>query len=296
MRTYLDCFPCILRQTLEVARAATTDERQHRELLNRVMALLQELHLEVSPPEIGQVVHRLIRETTGNPDPYADQKRRQNETALRFLPVLRERVRAQADPVAAAARFAIAGNVIDLGANSGDIDLEAELELALQNQPAIDDYGRFLRDIRRARLVLYLGDNAGEIVFDRLFIETLRDVTDAEIVFVVRGHPVLNDATLADAAVVGMAEVARVVQNGSDAPATVLAEVNAEVRELFERADVILAKGQGNYESLNTIDHNIYFLFKVKCNVVARETGLQVGQYVFGHVESLRDGRSTLET
>ena len=289
MRTYLDCFPCVLRQTLEAAREATDDEAKQRELLNRVMELLISLRLEVSPPEIGQVVHRLIRERTGVRDPYAEKKRHYNERATALLPRVRELIENSEDPLRTAVRLAIAGNVIDFGVQSSGFDLEGEIERALETPFGIDHYDRFVEDVRKAGALVYLGDNAGEIAFDRLLVEVLQRLSPAEITFVVRGEPVLNDATLEDARAVGLTEVVRVVDNGSDAPATVLSEVRPDVRRLIENADVVIAKGQGNYETLSTAPLNIYFLFKVKCPVIGRDAGVDVGKYVLASARVLQE-------
>ena len=289
MRTYLDCFPCVLRQTLEAAREATDDEAKQRELLNRVMELLISLRLEVSPPEIGQVVHRLIRERTGVRDPYAEKKRHYNERATALLPRVRELIENSEDPLRTAVRLAIAGNVIDFGVQSSGFDLEGEIERALETPFGIDHYDRFVEDVRKAGTLVYLGDNAGEIAFDRLLVEVLQRLSPAEITFVVRGEPVLNDATLEDARAVGLTEVVRVLDNGSDAPATVLSEVRPDVRRLIENADVVIAKGQGNYETLSTAPLNIYFLFKVKCPVIGRDAGVDVGKYVLASARVLQE-------
>ncbi len=291
MRTYLDCFPCVLRQTLEASREATDDEAKQRELLNRVMELLIGLRLEVSPPEIGQVVHRLIREKTGVRDPYAEKKRHYNERALAYLPKLRELVKRSEDPLRTAVRLAIAGNVIDFGAQIDGFDLDGEIERALETPFGIDHYERFREDLQVAREVVYLGDNAGEIAFDRLLLEVLHRDFPARVTFVVRGEPVLNDATLEDARQVALTEVVEVVDNGSDAPATVLSEVRPEVRDMIERADLVIAKGQGNYETLSTVPLNIYFLFKVKCPVIGRDAGVDVGKYVLASARVLQQQR-----
>ncbi len=289
MRTYLDCFPCVLRQTLEAAREATDDEAKQRELLNRVMELLSTLHLEVSPPEIGQKVHRLIRQETGVRDPYAEKKRHYNERAVAYLPRLRKLVEQSDDPLRTAVRLAIAGNVIDFGAQLDGFDLDGEIERALETPFGIDHYERFRRDLQAADEVVYLGDNAGEIAFDRLLLEVLQRNFRARVTFVVRGEPVLNDATIEDAKQVGLTELVEVVDNGSDAPATVLSEVKPEVREKIEQADLVIAKGQGNYETLSTVPLNIYFLFKVKCPVIGRDAGVEVGRYVLASARILQD-------
>lgn len=280
MKTYLDCFPCMLNQALEAARVATPDTARQREILNRVMGLLTELRLDVSPPEIARKTHRLIREISENPDPYADKKREYSKRALALLPRLRARVEQAEDPLELAVRLSIAGNVIDFGAKASGFDFEEEWKNADSACFGVSDYQAFKAEVMKAGSILYLGDNAGEIVFDRLLVEVLKQISTAEISFVVRGQPVLNDATLEDARFAGLDRLVPVIDNGNDAPGTVLAEVRPEVRRLFDAADVIVAKGQGNYETLSDAPGNIYFLFQVKCPVIAHAAGAEIGNYM----------------
>jgi uncharacterized protein with ATP-grasp and redox domains len=280
MKTYLECFPCMLNQALEAAKLATPDTARQREILNRVMGLLMELRLDASPPEIARKSHRLVRELSGNPDPYKDRKHEYNTRALALLPGLRDQVEQAEDPLHTAVRLAVAGNVIDFGALASGFDFDREWKNADKARFGISDYEAFKTDILKARSILYLGDNAGEIVFDRLLVEVLQQISEADITFVVRGEPVLNDATLEDARFVGLDRLVPVRDNGNDAPGTVLPEVRPEVRTLFEGADVIIAKGQGNYETLNDAPGNIYFLFQIKCPVIGRSADAEVGEYM----------------
>lgn len=280
MKTFLECFPCVLRHALDSARVATGDEVKQRAILNRVMAFLQKLPAETTPPEIAQSVHRFIRKTTGLPDPYIEKKQHQNEQALSLVPACEKWIAEASDPLAVAARLAVGGNVIDLGGLANEYDLEAEITAVLKADFGVWEYERFKQDVLRCRSILYLGDNAGEIVFDRLLVQVLQNISSAKITFVVRGGPILNDATMEDARRVGLDRITRVMENGSDAPGTILSEVSTEVRDHFEKADMIISKGQGNYETLSETPGNIYFLLKVKCPVVARETGAVQGTYL----------------
>jgi len=280
MKTYLECFPCMLNQALEAAKLATPDTARQREILNRVMGLLMELRLDASPPEIARKSHRLVRELSGNPDPYKDQKHEYNTRALALLPGLRDQVEQAEDPLHMAVRLAVAGNVIDFGALASGFDFDREWKNADKARFGVSDYEAFKGDILKARSILYLGDNAGEIVFDRLLVEVLQQISEADITFVVRGEPVLNDATLEDARFVGLDRLVPVRDNGNDAPGTVLPEVRPEVRTLLEGADVIIAKGQGNYETLNDAPGNIYFLFQIKCPVIGWSADAEVGEYM----------------
>jgi hypothetical protein len=144
----------------------------------------------------------------------------------------------------------------------------------------INDYENFKNSIKNSSRILYLGDNAGEIVFDRVLIEELHQIKDLEVNFVVREKPIINDATLDDAIVTGMDKVARIISSGSDAPATILSQCSPQLLELYYSADVIIAKGQGNYESLSEEKGNIFFLLKAKCPVVAGLLEVNVGDAI----------------
>jgi damage-control phosphatase, subfamily I len=280
MKVNLDCFPCFVRQALEAARMASDDEHQHRALLDHVMRQLTRLPLEVTPPQVGQLIHRLIRQHINSDDPYRQLKDRDNKVALEMLPELRERVLRESDPLRAACQLAIAGNAIDCGASSGGFDLVAIADEALGHGFAVDDYVRFRAALDRAERVLYLGDNCGEIVFDRLLVESIYRRTDAHIDFAVRGRPVLNDANMEDAMRAGMDLYAEIISNGSDAPATVLSECSRPLQDTYREADVIVAKGQGNYESLSQESGPLFYLLKAKCAVVARDIDVPVDAYV----------------
>jgi damage-control phosphatase, subfamily I len=275
MNTYLDCVPCFLRQSLEAARNVTEDTRIHEQIVRDVLRMTAELDLNQPPPFVGQAIHRRLRELTGVKDPYQAAKRRFNSLAMEALPELAELVRQAEDPLLAAATCSVAANAIDMGIASAITEAEVRAALrGLPEAPVHGDWEGFLEVAAKATDILYLADNAGEIAVDRLVIEAL----GAERVTVaVRGAPVLNDATVADAHEVGMDELVRVIDNGSDAPGTILDDCCSSFRKLFDQADLIIAKGQGNFESLSGTGTNIAFWFKVKCPVVGSQVGLAVG-------------------
>ncbi|MEI6448594.1 MAG: ARMT1-like domain-containing protein [Actinomycetes bacterium] len=232
---------------------------------------------------LTQRVQHHIRALTGADDPYADDpycelKQRANEVVLAALPALSAEVRAAEDPLTAAVRLAIAGNTIDAGANGADSVKRIEQELSVAcERPFHGDVDEFRRAVGSARSILFLTDNTGEIVIDRLLGEQppLERTT-----FAVRGAQVLIDATLADAGFAGLDRLAEVIDNGSDAPGTMLADCSRELRLRFAAADLIIAKGQGDYETLSGEPHDIFFLFAVKCDVAERHAGLPRGTQV----------------
>ena len=279
MRTYFDCIPCFLRQTLDALRRVTADEAVQEKVLREVLRATGQMDLGQSPPAMGQVIHRLIREATGNPDPYREVKEHLNCLALDLYPRLRQRVEEAADRLEAAVRLAAAGNVIDLGVKSGiaEADISGAIEDSLNAPLDSAAVERFRRAAKSAEQILYIGDNAGEIVLDRLLVEQLGP---GRIAFAVRGSPVINDATIADAEASGMSGLVEVIDSGSDAPGTILADCSEAFRRRFDEAGLVLAKGQGNYETLSDVKGPIFFLLKAKCSVIAGHLGCPVGSLV----------------
>ena len=278
MKTHLACIPCLARQALDAVTEAVPDPARREPLLRRLLRDIADGDWSDTPPAMAQRLQRSIRRELGDPDPYRAIKDRMNEMALRLVPALRARIAAHPDPREAAVRVAIGGNLLDVGAKTqiAAEDLPAHLE-TIWTQPLSGDVSKLFAAADRARSILYLADNTGEIVFDRLLIEQL---PAEKIVLFVRGAPVLNDATTADAAVAGLPELVPVLGNGSDAPGTILEDCSAEFRARFADADLVIAKGQGNYETLSEVDKNIYFLFTVKCPLVAGRVGEPVGSLV----------------
>lgn len=277
MKTTLDCIACLLRQTLEAARLSTPDATDHEKIIRDVLGVLSQIDFTLSPPVIAERIYQRLKALTGVEDPYHALKDRFNRMALDILPSLAAKVDAAPKPLTMAARLAIAGNVIDLGANGGltESDVLAAIENVL-SEPFFGDLDKFEQALSKAERILYLADNSGEIVIDRLLIGQLRG---KHLTLAVRGGAIINDATLADAQASGIHELCEVIDNGSGAPGTVLKECNQRFSETFKAADLIIAKGQGNYETLCDVAANIFFLFKVKCPVVASQIGLDMGTH-----------------
>ena len=278
MKTYLDCVPCFVRQALDAARMAGGGPAVEEQLLREVLRRAAELDMAECPPRFAQHIHRTLRRLSNNPDPYAAVKKQFNGMILGMLPELRARVRGAADPFDAAVRLAVAGNIIDFGPNGSLVEKNVlEAVARALTEPLHGDMRAFRRAVEDAGNILYLGDNTGEIVFDRLLVEEL---LPKPVTFAVRGAPILNDATLEDAAEVGLAGLVRVIGNGSDAPGTLLDECSPEFCEAFRAADLVIAKGQGNFETLCDEPVPVWFLFKAKCPVVAEHAGVPLGTHI----------------
>ena len=276
MHTYLDCYACFVRQALSAARMAGADDAEQHAVVSETLGLLQTLPSGASPPEIAHAVHRIVRERLGHTDPYREAKDRSTRAALALYPRLTSLVAASPDPWEAAVRVSIVGNIIDLGVNDEVPDLWATVERVMAAPFAVDHLPALRSALAAADYVLFLADNAGETVFDRVLIEEL----GPPVVYVVKGGPVLNDATREDAIAAGLDGCATIVDNGSDAPGTIPDLCSAEFRDTFARAPLIIAKGQANYETLSEAGPRVFCLLQVKCPVIGRDLGAPVGSVV----------------
>ncbi|HPQ39765.1 MAG TPA: ARMT1-like domain-containing protein [bacterium] len=282
MKTYFDCIPCFIRQALDAARWVTDDETLQEMILRHVFAHAAEMDLTASPPVMGRTIHRLVRKISGNPDPYAAVKHASNRLALSLVSRMQARIEASTDPFETAVRLAMAGNIIDFGVYARvDHHRVCEALEASFHASIAGDVEMFRQDVIHAERILYLTDNAGEIVFDRLLISR---IGPEKITVAVKGFPVINDATIADADDAGLTGMVRVIDNGADVPGTVLEACSADFRETFRASDLIIAKGQGNYETLSEVSAPIVFLLKAKCPVIARDLGVEIGSLVLHRV------------
>lgn len=260
----------------------TDEPAVHERVLRETLRLVARTDFDLPPPWVAQQIHRLLRGATGIADPYDQVKRHSNALVLDLFPELKERVEGSADPFATAVRLAIAGNVIDFGCRTRVDDDEIQQAIAGALDASLDE--EKLRALRRAiddaEDILYLADNAGEIVFDRLLIERL---PMDRVTLAVRGSPVINDATRVDAEAAGLTSLVTVMDNGADVPGTMPEACSPAFRTRLERCDLVIAKGQGNYETLNNGDPRTFALFLVKCPIVARHVGCAVGEMVICH-------------
>jgi len=281
MNTAFDCIPCFVRQTLNAVRLASSDTKIHALVLREVLKELSIMDLELCPPAMSMQIHRVIRRHAGNHDPYVSVKDQFNRFALALYPRLLEMVQTSNNPFETAVRLAIAGNIIDFGVNTTiDQSVVENTISATMSEPLAGDLNTLEETALSAANILYLGDNTGEIVFDKLLVTRL---PMDRVTFAVRGRPIINDATMKDAVMTGMTELVPVVENGSDAPGTILEQCSDAFRKVFDAADLVIAKGQGNYETLSGSSKKIFFLLKAKCPVVADHIGYDVGASIITH-------------
>lgn len=275
MNSYLDCYPCFFTQAIRTSRMITSDDKKIWEILNEVSLSLPEIPFGATPPEIGREVYRIISKRTGIKDPYRKIKEKCTRQALSLYPELKKLINSSQDRLMTAVRLSIAGNIIDFGVNF-DFDLKKDVGTILSQDFSINHYREFCEALDKARKILYLADNAGETVFDRFLIEEI----NKPVIYVVRAHPIINDATREDALLAGIDKVAEIVSSGCDAPGNILKFCSDEFLKVYRSADLIISKGQGNYEGLSDEDRPIFFLLKAKCHVIARDIGIDEGSIV----------------
>ena len=286
MKTYLDCIPCFFRQALEGSRIIQATPKQQKQIIDEFAREIPKISLKASPPEIARIGYKLLRIVSFNKDPYQAIKQKSNRIALRLLGKLRNKISRSKDRLLTSVELAIAGNIIDFGVKN-NLNIKAELRKILLEEnkvirrQSIFHYSEFKKALKGAKNILYLADNAGEVVFDRILVEEIKkEHPHKNIYYAVKEKPVINDALLEDAKVCGIDKVAQIISNGTDAPGTILALCSKEFKQIYKSADMIISKGQGNFESLSNEKRPIFFLFMVKCPVVAKETGCKMGNII----------------
>jgi uncharacterized protein with ATP-grasp and redox domains len=272
MRTSPECLPCFLRQAEHVALITGASAEMKAAMVRSAEQLLPTFDLTLSPPENAVALYATLARLSQIPDPFAVLKQESNRAALALVPRLRELIADTPDPLATAARLAIAGNIIDYGAQQ-EFDVERAIVACLERAPAVDHFAWFKERLAKAERILYLADNCGELVFDRLFIEQL----GKPVILVVKASPIINDALAADAKFCGLTDLCRVIDNGTGCPGTPLAACSPEFQQLFRESDLIISKGQGNFETLSETAAPLFFLLLVKCQVVASHAAAIAG-------------------
>ncbi|MBN3040025.1 MAG: DUF89 family protein [Candidatus Omnitrophica bacterium] len=288
MKTYLDCIPCFFKQALYSARMSKATKKTQKKILDQLAGIIPKISLESSPPEMARIIHKQMFKFTKQHDPYKKVKMQSNRMALEILDKLKAQVSHARDRLLMATKLAIAGNIIDYGAKHS-LDVGGELKKIInQENKAIQkenkiifNYGHFKSALKRAKTILYLADNAGETVFDRILIEEIKKIDNKkEIIYAVKEKPAINDALVEDALFCGIDRSAKVMSSGVDAPGTVLELCSKDFLKVYSRADMVISKGQGNFEALSSAKRPIFFMFMAKCPVVAREVNCQIGNIV----------------
>ena len=286
MRVFLDCLPCMVKQILDASRMATDDTTVQDEIMGEALAVVCRYKEYRNVPEAVRDVHRIVKRKTGQTDLYRAEKDTAIASALALYPFLRRYLDEKEDTLYWALKIAATGNIID-SAIYRDISIDEGIVEELARPFAVCDINALRRRIDGAKTVLIIADNAGETVFDRLLMEHLGGLS---ITYAVRDEPIINDATAADAKASGIEGCARIISTGCDAPGIIFAECSDEFLEIYREADLVISKGQANYETLSEAERDIYFVLKAKCPLIASHLGVDLNQYVLMQNKNRREG------
>jgi len=259
---------------------ATDDEKTQTKVLKEVMKHLQNISFTNSPPELSREVHQIIKRITKSKDPYKKVKDQSNEMAKKQYPYLKKLVTGSDDPLLMAIKLSIVGNVIDFG-TMNRLNVDDMIDNAVKREFDASSYPQFKSVLDQSETILFLADNTGEIFFDKLLLEEL---VEKQITYVVKANPIINDATVEDAYLAGIDKLATVIDGDSgqkqSAPGMILSYASKEFLDLFESSDMVISKGQGNYEGLSDVDRDVFFMLVAKCPLVARDIGGEVGKII----------------
>lgn len=275
MKMYLDCIPCFMQQALRAGRMATSDEKKLKQILDKTGEMVKTISMHATPAEIGMSVYRIVSEITNNPDPYKDIKQQHIAETKSIYPELEKIVAGSNDKLLSAIRIAIAGNVIDLGVKKS-FDIVQDVKSILKQDFAIFDYSAFKNQLEKAENILYIGDNVGESVFDTILIKELKK----PVKYAVRSIPIINDVTIEDAIASGLDEVAELIDSGCKSPGIILNQSTPEFLEIFNTSDLVISKGQGNFEGLSDCKRQVFFLLKTKCPIISNHLGVEDGSII----------------
>jgi hypothetical protein len=278
MKTTSLCFECFLKQAHSSVAFLTEDESKRIAILKEVAGMLPQLDPEQNPAYNSSLLLHRVNELMGATDPYRQARLQYNQIVLEFLPGLRQEIESSADPLETAVRFSVVGNVIDLGIRH-NIDLQGTLELARGEGFKIFEIDALKAGLAKAKRVLYILDNAGEIAFDLLLIEQLKK-NGKVVLAAVRGGPVLNDAVMEDAKSVGLDKLCKVIDTGNNFVGIHRPRCSALFLKALDTAELVIAKGQGNYETLEGTRPGVFFILKAKCRAVADHLGVEEGDLV----------------
>ncbi|SMC08319.1 damage-control phosphatase ARMT1 family protein [Nitratiruptor tergarcus] len=282
-----DCFVCLYNQALRVSKALECDEECADAIMQRSAEVLASITPKQTPPEAAAILYPAISKVVNKEDLYSQKKLESIQKAQEYVPFVQEKIARSPQRLDAALRASVAGNVIDF-ATEVMFDIQEEIAKIFEAPFAIDKKSEFIQKLQKAQRLLIIGDNVGEHLFDKILIKEIKKVLDIKIYYFVRGRPIINDVTLQEAKMVGLDKVCEVVDSGVDTPGFLYERANEQAKAIFDSADLILAKGMGNFECMESYqDSRVYFLFKVKCSVVANRVSKNIGDLICATKEDL---------
>lgn len=277
MEIFLDCLPCVLRQVLEALRMATDKPEIQAKIMEESIEILADYKSYRCSPDIVKDMHQVVKRLTGVSDPYKAIKERDINASKKVEPFLKHYLQQKQNGLYWALKIAATGNIID-SAICSDINIESSIEIELAKEFSICDIFVLEEILKTAKRILIIGDNAGETVFDRVLIEYFAGY---KITYAVRSEPIINDATLQDAYNSGLDDYADIITTGCGAPGAILNQCSAEFLAAFDSADVVISKGQGNFEALSDCRRPVFFLLKAKCTMISARLSVNLNDYVF---------------
>jgi len=280
MKSYRQCIECFYRQARKTAGLVTDEPDVYREIERRIKNYLKRVSLRRAPADLSTWTVKFVYNVTGCPDPYIELKQRYNRIAGRLYPGLKKMVASAHDPILMGLKIAVAGNIIDLGILD-KIDLESTIKKAIGGEFPLENYKKFREILDRSRRILYILDNSGEIFFDKPLVEELAKTH--KVIAAVKSGPILNDATMEDARLANLTGLVKVITTGNSCLGVNWSRSGAQFKKAFRNADLVLAKGQANYETLEGLKTKtpIFFLMQSKCPVVAKYMGAKLGDIIF---------------
>jgi damage-control phosphatase, subfamily I len=283
------CIPCIIAQAYNTARIFTNGNKEIQlQILKEVCTEVNNIDPDCTAPGFSSTIQNSLQRNLGIINPYEKIKKTNLKIARQFLPYLETLIKSSNDPLEMSVRASIVGNIIDMGANP-NFDIEAEVNRITSGGIIMADLYRFKEDLNNSSLILYIGDNFEEALFDIFF---LKELSPVRVVFAVRSAPILNDITLDDAKYLGIDKICKIIESGSTIAGTDLTMCTPEFKDLYREADIVIAKGQGNYETLMNEERPIYFLFKIKCEVISRRCGYPAGKGIllYNQTDKIKQG------
>ena len=275
------CIDCIINQSKRVCDAINADEQLRKNISKTAQEMSKNFSFSHNPPEVATPLYEQMALLAGKKDLYDEVKKLSTKKALEFVPFLKQEIKNSTNALLTATKVAVAGNVIDLAAEV-EFDLEEELDKIFHTHFAVNDFEKLQTKLQKSKILLYIADNAGEHIFDKVYIETIIKLfPHVEIFYMTRGNAIINDVTFKEAQEAGFESTCRLINSGVNTPGFVYNRANKESQELFDTADMIITKGMGNYECLSdTRRENLFFLLKIKCSVVASSIGKNLGDII----------------
>lgn len=277
MELLIDCVPCMLRQALEASRMVTEDIKEQEEIVEEALKVLLEYKSYRNSPDLAREIHQIIKKKTGVLDPYYQTKKNDLQAAKGLYLFIKDFLKNKENSFYWALKIAATGNNIDAAIYS-NINLEKCIENEIEKEFAICDINVFKFKLQSASNILIIGDNTGETIFDKVFLENLPQIS---VYYAVRSEPIINDVTEQDAYDSGLEEVSQIISTGCNAPGTILEDCSDEFMNIYNNADIIICKGQGNFEALSEEGGNLFFLLKAKCPMISQKLGVNINEYVF---------------